>query len=456
MPTPRRSLTRQRGAFARELRAMLHIALPVVASELGWMTMSLVDTMMVGRLGPASLGAVSIGSVLFYTIGMFGAGMLLGLDTLVPQAFGAGRLEDCHRALFQGVYGAVPLGALLMAPIFFIVSLFPRMGLDPVVAVEAVSYAHALLWSTVPLLIFMAFRQYLQGMNHVRPVMLVVLSANLVNGVANWALIFGHWGAPAMGTAGAGWASCAARVYMCLALLGYIVWQARRDATGLFDADRSLDWPRLRRLARLGFPAAVQRVLEIGVFAAATFLVGRLGAIPLAAHQVALQAASITFMVPLGISTAAAVRVGQAIGRADYPGARRSGLAALALSGAFMGSAGLAFVAFPRQIVGAFSKDPAVLETGVALLLVAAGFQLFDGFQVTATGALRGAGDTRTPLVANLFGHWFVGLPVGFCLGLLLGWGAVGVWLGLCLGLILVGAYLAWVWSVRVHELPAL
>jgi MATE family multidrug resistance protein len=242
---------------------------------------------------------------------------------------------------------------------------------------------------------------------------------------------------------------------MCLALLAYIVWQARRDQTGLFEADRRIEWSRMARLAQLSFPAAVQRGLEIGVFALATFLVGRLGAIPLAAHQVALQIASVTFMVPLGISTAAAVRVGQAIGRRDYLGARRSGFVALTLGALFMGAAGIALLIFPRTIVGFFSQDLDVLTTGVVLLAVAAVFQLFDGFQVVATGALRGAGDTRTPMLANLFGHWFIGLPVGYYLGLNLGWGASGVWIGLCIGLILVGAYLAWVWSVRVHELPA-
>lgn len=434
---------------------MLHIALPVVAAELGWMAMSVVDTMMVGRLSAEAIGAVSIGTVLFYAVGVVGTGMLLGLDTLVPQAFGAKRWEECHRWLFHAVAMAAPLGAVLMLPLFLAVDLLPRADLDAGVADHAASYTRALLWSTIPLLVFMAFRHYLQGMNHVRPVMVVMLSANLVNVVANWIFIFGNLGAPAFGAAGAGWASCASRVYMCLAMLVYILWQAKRDRTGLFEAHRRIEWSRMVRLARLSFPAAVQRGLEIGVFAAATFLVGRLGAVPLAAHQVALQVASVTFMVPLGISTAAAVRVGQAIGRLDPLGARRSGFVALAMGALFMGAAGIVFLLFPNTIIGFFTSDPAVLATGAVLLAVAAVFQLFDGFQVVATGALRGAGDTRTPMLANLFGHWFIGLPVGYYLGFSLGWDASGIWIGLCLGLILVGAYLAWVWSVRVHELPA-
>jgi MATE family multidrug resistance protein len=438
----------------QEFRPMLHLALPVVAAELGWMAMSVVDTIMVGRLGAESLGAVSIGTALFYSIGVVGAGALLGLDAVVPQAYGAKRLADCHRALFQAVYGLVPLGIVLAVPMFGIVALLPRMGFDPQLATLAAVYTRALLWSTGPLLLFMAFRHYLQGMNHVRPVMVVLVSANLVNVVANWVFIFGHLGSPAFGVSGAGWASCASSVYMCLALLGYLLWQARRDRTGLFEADRSLNLAVLRRLTILGLPAAAQRGIEIGVFAAATFLTARLGSVPLAAHQVAMQAASVTFMVPLGISTAAAVRVGQAIGRGDPLSAHRSGSMALALGGVFMGAAGMCFLLIPGLIVRIFSDDPTVIETGIALLAVAALFQLFDGFQVVATGALRGVGDTRTPMLANLVGHWFVGLPIGCLLAFWLGWGVVGIWTGLCLGLMLVGLFLARVWRVRVHELP--
>lgn len=433
---------------------MLRLALPVVGAELGWMAMSVVDTIMVGRLSAEALGAVGIGTALFYAIGVVGAGALLGLDAVVPQAFGAKRLEDCHRALFQAIYGLIPLAFVLAVPMIGVVALLPRMGFESDLVADAVVYTRALLWSTAPLLLFMAFRHYLQGMNHVRPVMIVMLSANLVNVLANWVFIFGNLGSSAFGVAGAGWASCASRAYMCVALLGYLLWQARRDQTGLLRADRSLDMVMLRRLARLGLPAAAQRGIEIGVFAAATFLIARLGAIPLAAHQVALQAASVTFMVPYGISTAAAVRVGQAIGRGDPVGAQRSGSMALVLGGIFMTVAGVVFVVVPGLIVRVFSDDAAVLEIGVVLLAVAAVFQLFDGIQVVATGSLRGTGDTRTPMLANLVGHWVIGLPVGCFLAFGLRWGAVGVWAGLCAGLVLVGGYLAWVWRVRAHDLP--
>lgn len=432
---------------------MLALALPVVIAELGWISMSVVDTMMVGRVSPEAIGAVSIGSVLFYTIGVFGTGMLLGLDTLVPQAFGADRLSDCHRWLFHALAGILLLGPLLMIPMFLVLPFLEVWGIAPEVAEHAGPYTRALLWSTLPLLAFMASRHYLQAMNRVRIIMVVLVSANVVNALANWVLIFGKLGSPAFGVEGAGWASCVSRIYMCAALGGYVVWDAKRRETGLFDAPRKIETGWIKELARLSFPAATQRALEIGVFALATALVGRMDALSLAAHQVALQAASVTFMVPLGISSAAAVRVGQAIGRKDAESAHHSGWAAIALGGAFMFAAGVLFVAFPHAIIRLFTNDPELVVAGVGLLYVAALFQLFDGLQVAATGALRGAGDTTTPMLANLAGHWFVGLPVGWWLAFRSGWGAVGVWAGLCVGLVAVGGALVWHWATRLERL---
>ena len=434
---------------------MLRLAVPVVMAELGWMAMSVVDTIMVGRLGPEEIGAVSIGSVLFYTVGVFGTGMLLGLDTLVPQAFGAGKMDDCHHSLVQAVYGVFFLGPALMVPMFLMMPALPLIGLNPKVAALTAPYANALLWSAVPLLLYMTFRQYLQGMNKVRAITFTLITANLVNVAGNWVFIYGNLGMPAYGVAGAGWASCVSRIYMCVALGGYLLWDAHKRRTGLFRTSLAFDWPRLSRLAALGFPAAIQRGLEIGVFALATTLIGRLDAASLAAHQVALNAASVTFMVPLGISSAAAVRVGQALGRRDAEWAHLSGWTALGLGGGFMIVAGLVFFAIPEAIVRVFSGDQDVISVGVQLLYLAALFQLFDGFQVVATGALRGAGDTRTPMLANLVGHWLLGLPVGWWLCFRMGWGAQGIWIGLSTGLIFVGAVLAYFWSTRLERFRA-
>ncbi len=432
---------------------MARLAGPVVVSELGWMLMGIVDTMMVGRVSAEALGGVSIGGALFATAAIIGLGLLLGLDTLVSQAFGAGDVRDCHRSLVSSLYIALPLAPILMVLLRLFEVLLHGWGIQPAVLREVIPYLRAVTWSLVPQFLFFALRRYLQGMNLVWPVMFALLSANLVNVAANWVLIFGHLGAPAMGAAGAGWATTLSRIYMTGFLIAYMFYYDRRERTGLRETPLRPDRDRIRRLIRLGAPAAAQLGLEVSVFATATTLIGRLDAVSLAAHQIALNLASFTFMVPLGVSSAAAVRVGQALGRGDPAGAARSGWAAITLGGAFMACAGLCFLAAPEFIAGLFTADAAVRQAGAVLLLVAAAFQLFDGIQVSATGALRGAGDTRTPMIWHLAAYWLVGLPAGYALCFRAGWGAAGIWTGLCIALILIGIVLLAAWARRVRAL---
>jgi MATE family multidrug resistance protein len=416
--------------------------------------MGIVDTVMVGRL-PASaeaIGAVSLGSILFYVVAIFGGGLLLGLDTLVAQAFGARQIDDCHRSLLSGVYLSLFLGPLLMGFIWACVPFLDSFGIDPGVLGEAIPYLKAINWSTVPLLLYFAFRRYLQGMSLVRPVMFSLVTANLVNAGANWVLIFGHLGAPALGVEGSGWATCFSRVYMALVLLGYTLYHDHRHRTGLRRVSLRPHFDRVRRLVSLGWPAALQLGLEVAVFAAVTALIGRLEPVWLAGHQIALTAASFTYMVPLGVGSAAAVRVGQALGRGDARGASRSGWAALVLGGGFMSGAALAFLLVPYSIARIFTPDAAIIRTGASLLAVAAFFQLFDGLQAVATGALRGAGDTRTPMASHLVSYWLLGLPLGYFLCFGRGWGAVGLWIGLCVALILIGLVLLLAWYRMTHR----
>lgn len=426
---------------------MLHIAIPVVMSELGWMAMGVVDTIMVGRLGAESIGAVSIGSILFHVAVIFGTGLLLGLDTLVSQAFGRDDIHDCHHSLLQAVYLCVALAPPSMLFVVLGIPFLRDWGLHPEVMERAAPYMQTLAWSTLPLYLYTAFRRYLQGMSIVRPTMVVLITANLVNVLANWLLIFGKAGFPAMGVEGAGWATCISRTYMALAVLAYIVYHDSKYQSGLRMVDAKLDFVRIKVLSRLGLPAAGQILLEVGVFAAATAIIGRLEPVALAAHQVALNVASVTFMVPLGVSSAAAVRVGQALGRRDPAGARRSGWTALLLAAVFMSLAAVVLVSAPHIILRIYTTDATVIATGVSLLFIAAVFQLFDGIQVVATGALRGAGDTRRPMLLNLVAHWAIGLPVGYYLCFSKGWGVQGIWSGLCIGLIGVAVALLVVWA---------
>jgi multidrug resistance protein, MATE family len=442
----------------QEFRPMFALAVPVVMAELGWMTMGLVDTLMVGRIGPEAIGAVGIGSSLFMGVCIFAMGLLLGLDTLVAHAFGAGRIDECHRWLAYGV----TLSLLLSIPVIVIVlalsSVLARWGLHPTVLALTQPYLNVLAWSIPPLLLYASFRRYLQGMGVVRPVMVALVFANVLNAFVNWLLIFGHWGAPAMGVRGSAWGTVVSRVVMAAVLLAVIVYRERSLVASRLPplrpsgptTRRRINLAPMRRLLALGLPAASQVTLEVGVFAAATALAGRLAPAALAAHQIAVNFAALTFMVPLGIASAGAVRVGHAIGRRDYQAAARAGWTAILFGVAFMSCASAAFLLIPRTLIGAFTSDPAVLSIGVSLLFVGAIFQLFDGVQGVSTGVLRGLGDTRTPMFWNLAGHWFIGLPLGYTLCFVVGLGVVGLWWGLSTGLMICGVALLMAWSRQV------
>ncbi len=430
---------------------MLRLAMPVVLTELGWVSMGIVDTIIVGRVSPAAMGALSVGGVLFYTAAIAGAGLLLGLDTLVSQSFGAGNLKDCHRSLISSLYIVFPASLALMGIVQVFATRLGAFGVDPTVLKQVVPYIQALVWSTFPLLLFFAFRRYLQAMNLVMPVMITLITANVMNLAGNWVFVFGHLGAPAMGATGSGWATCVSRIYMAAALGGYIWYRDRRYRTELFQTPLAPELGRIRALLRLGLPAALQMLFEIGVFAAATVLIGRLGAATLAAHQIAINAASFSYMVPLGMGAAAAVRVGQALGRKDMEAAARSGWTATLLGAAFMGCAGIVYLLAPGLIIRLHTPDAGVLRAGTSLLAVVAAFQLFDGVQAVITGALRGAGDTRTPMVCHLIGYWGLGLPLGYYLCFGGGWGAVGLWIGLCMAIIAIGCALFWKWRAKTR-----
>ncbi len=439
----------------RELGPTVRLAGPVVLSELGWMIMAVVDTVMVGPLGPSAIGAVGLANVLFFAVAVSGYGLMLGLDPLVSQAFGAGKLKECHLWLVHGLWASLLVTPLFMGLILLGIPMIGRLGIDPEVVRLSGPYLAALSWSILPILAFTACRRYLQGMNIVRPIMFALVSANLVNLAANWVLIHGKFGLPALGVVGSGWSTVIGRFWMLLVLLGAIWRSNGREGWRLF----AIDWrPRsklMKELLAMGLPVAAHVTFEVGVFAIAAAWAGRFGSAALAAHEVVLQAASVTFMVPFGISTAGSVRVGQALGRGDPPGASRAGWAALALGAGFMTCAGLAFVLIPRSIMGVFTSDAGVMSTGVVLLLVAAVFQLFDGLQVVAAGALRGTGDTKTPMYCSIFAYWVMGLPMGWALSFRFGMGILGVWIGLCVGLVSAGLILMWVWVRTARRLDA-
>ena len=432
---------------------MLNLAVPVVVAEMSWVTMGTVDILMVRALGPSAIGAVGVGSMLFLALAVFGIGVLLGLDTVIAQSFGAGQRDECHRWFVHGVVMSVMLTIPLTLVAWVAIARLDLWGFDLTVLNLTEPYLRIVTWSVLPLLLYTAFRRYLQAMGVVKPTMVILLTANLVNVLANWMLIHGNLGAPALGVDGAGWATFISRSYLALGLLSVVVWRDTRTDYGLRRVSWVIERSRLRQLLWLGLPAAMQVTLEVGVFSAASALAGRLAPVALAAHQITLNMASFTFMVPLGLASAAAVRVGHAVGRQDTYGANQAGWTAVMLGVFCMAFASAIFLLIPSRLMGLFTVDLTVVDLGVTLLFVAAIFQIFDGLQGVLTGALRGLGDTRTPMFLNLAGHWAFGLPLGYTICFVLGYGVVGLWIGLSAGLIVVSLLLLMVWGRRMTQL---
>jgi multidrug resistance protein, MATE family len=412
------------------------------------MAMGVVDVIMVGRLPHSAdaIGAASLGSALFYPFAIGAIGLLSGLDTLVSQAFGANDLSAARRALGSGLAIALAASPIAAALILAIVPLLSSLGVVAAVRDDAAGFIHILVWSLPLLLIYTCFRRYLQGIHCVAPVAFALVSSNLVNLLGNWILIFGHWGAPAMGVRGSALSTVLARIY----LAAFMAVAVNMKDPGAISFPHCLHASReiVGRLLRLGFPAAATIGLEIGVFNAATVLAGMLDPVSLAAHTIVLNAAAVTYMVQVGLGSAAAVSVGRALGANDHEAAVRAGWIAMAIGTAAEICAAVLFLVVPRQIANIYTVDARVVKVSASLFAIAAGFQIFDGLQTVATGALRGWGDTKSSMIWNLVSYWGIGLPVGWWLCFRLHWGIAGIWDGLWLALILTGVGL----SVVLHE----
>jgi MATE family multidrug resistance protein len=434
---------------------MVALAVPVVLSELGWVAMGIVDTVMVGKLGPAAIGAVALGNAVYYTPAICGIGLLLGLDTLVAQAYGRKDHDECHRWLAQGVWLACIATPLLMLLIALASFGFAPLGITPQVATPAAAYLRILNWGTLPLLLYGGTRRYLQGVGDVRVVTATLVVANLVNWFGNWVLISGHFGFPAFGVNGSAISTVVSRIFMAAALLGFAWRYERKRGHPLFHHWAGPQLAKLRELVRLGAPAAGQILLEVGAWSLATVSAGWLTPVALATHQIALNYASLTYMVPLGVSAAAAVSVGHAVGAGDPERARRAGWLALGLGTSFMLMAAVVFLVAPGPLIALYTRDPQVMAVGPSLLGLAAAFQIFDGIQTVSTGALRGLGETRMAMLANLVGYWALGLPLGLTLCFVLHWGIYGLWIGLLLALIVIASTLLARWhreSLRLTQ----
>lgn len=447
---PRPGRRRRTLLLLHEGRALLRLAGPIVVSQLGSIAMNTTDTLMVGPLGATSLAAAGLGSALFMAMLVVCTGTLMGMTPLVSQAYGAGNLRETRRVLVQGLW----LAALLAVPMSLAaLAGFPlarALGQQGDVARLAGGYLVALAPGVAPMLLFMAFRQYLDGMGFTRPAMLITFLGVGVNVACNTLLIYGvearvplvgAVSVPAMGVVGAGWATTLVRWTMFAAMAAYVL--RRRDLAAFAGVRLAPLAARIRRISAVGAPIGGQLAAEVGVFSFAVVLVGWISPVALAAHQVTLNVASATFMVALGTSLAGSIRVGQHVGAGRRRGVRRAVLATYAAVTAFMAVCALAFLAAPRWIIGLYTRDPEIVAVGLGLLAMAAAFQVFDGAQVAGLSVLRGASDTRVPMGLTLLGYWGVGAPLAYVLGFHTSLGAAGVWGGLVVALALVAAMLA-------------
>jgi MATE family multidrug resistance protein len=403
------------------------------------MAMGLVDTWMVAPLGPRALAAVGLGNAVFFPIVLLFLGILIALDTLVAQAHGKGRDAQAGHLLGQGLWLALAMGLPLAAAFQWSEPVLLGLGQAPEVADPAARYLEALGYCVPPFMGYTAYRGFCHGLGDTRRAMGVTLAANLVNAGANYVLLYGALGFPRLGVAGLGYATALSRLFMFLALAALA--HGPRFAAGEPRITRP-DPKTLREILTLGVPIGGLILLEAGGFSFAGVMVGWLGELPLAGHQVVLTVASFTFMVPLGLATGAALVVGQDLGRDQPEEAAANGRVTLVLAAAFMTCTGTLFWLVPDRLVGLFTDHPGTVAVAAGLFPMAAFFQLFDGLQCVAGGCLRGAGDTRTTLRYNLIGFWVLGLPLGYLLAFRAGLGARGVWAGLACALVCTGTLL--------------
>jgi len=417
-----------------ELAALLRIGGPLMAAQLVQTAMGFFDTVMMGRVGPIELAAVAIGTGLWHALFLFALGILMALSPSVAQLNGAGRIAAIAPLVRQALWLGAALGLFCWAMLRRMEAGLTLLGIEPAIVPIAGDYLRALSWGMPPIFVYMGLRLFSEGIARTRPVLLISLLGLVVNVLANYALIFGRWGFPPMGALGCGIATALGMWTMLVGMVVMMCLDTRYRHYGLF---RQWDWPcwrELRPLLVLGLPIGIGLFLETAIFATVALLLGRLGAVAAAAHQVALNVAAMTFMIPLGLSMATTVRVGHAMGAGDPRAARYSGLIGIALSGLFMAVMAVLIFVGHRTIARFYTDDVAVAAVAAGLLRLAALFQISDGLQVGALGALRGLKDTRLPLVIVLVAYWLLAFPLA-CLGVRVGLGPAGPWLGLIVGL---------------------
>ncbi len=417
------------------IKETIKLAYPIVIGQLGFIMMGVVDSIMVGDLGAAPLAGASLGNSLFILVFIIGLGVAMSVTPLIAILVGANRFSECGIYFRQSFAVNITLGFILMCITFFCSNLFEHLNQPQDVAELASSYTKIIALSIMPAMLFHTYKQFIEGFSIMKPAMIIAIAANLINVFANWIFIYGNLGMPALGLDGAGWATFSSRVFMVIAIIFYV---KKKEYFRQFDVSlnfRNLNLTVIKKILSIGLPSGFQYFFEVGAFTLAVMMIGWLGTNQLAAHQIAINLASITFMVVLGISAAGGIRVGNAVGKQDITEVRRAGFTALALGALVMFTAGLIFISLNNFLPTLYIHDIEVIRIASSLIIIAAIFQVSDGIQGVGIGILRGLTDVKIPTIITFIAYWVMALPIGYVLGFIFNFGVEGIWIGLLLGL---------------------
>ncbi len=418
-----------------EISTTIQLAYPVIIGQLGIIMMGVVDSIMVGRLGSVPLAAASLGNSLIFIILIVGIGCSIVISPLVAILVGGKRYTECGVYFRQSLLVNLLLSFAMIAVIFIGVNFIYKLNQPPEVIELTVVYMSIVGLSALPLMIYQTYKQFIEGLSIMKPAMVIAILANIINAFANWVLIFGELGFPKLGLAGAAWATFSSRVFMAVAIMIYVM---KNEKFKQFDVTfhfRGINFPIIKKILRLGLPSGFQYFFEVGAFSFAVIMIGWIGANELAAHQIAINLASISFMAVLGISQAASISVGNAMGEQNVAKIRKAGFTGIALGASIMSLAGISFILLNNFLPTLYIDDEAVISIASRLIIIAALFQLSDGTQAVGIGVLRGLTDVKGPTIITFVAYWIISLPIAYILAFNFNLGVDGVWIGLLIGL---------------------
>jgi multidrug resistance protein, MATE family len=435
--------------FKQNFSTTFFLAYPVMLSQLGQVLVGVADSMMVGRLGAIPLAAASLANSIFFVVLMFGIGISMAMTPLVAMADGNHKGKRISRLFNHGFIINMAGGIMMFFLILMASPFLKHLNQPEEVVILAIPYLAIITFSLLPFMFFQTFKQFAEGLSQTKQAMYITVFCNGVNVFLNWVMIYGNLGFPALGLNGAGWATLISRIMMGM-IMAYYVWNSKRyKPYSLSLGFKKISFPMFSKLIKIGVPTGFQFIFEVGAFSAAAIMMGWIGVTALAAHQIAINLASISYMMASGLSTAAMIRVGNQLGKNDIRHLRDAGFTAFVMVAIFMSVAAIIFIGFREFLPSLYIDDVSVIQMSATLLIIAGFFQLSDGVQVVGLGALRGMSDVKIPTIVTLIAYWVIGLPLGYVLAFSFGMKEIGIWVGLLIGLTVTGIMLL----IRFHKL---